>query len=100
VRRLFRILLSLLLSFITLALISTINHLPYSSTRDATTDVLSFPGGLIAWLFYPGGVHGGYATRWASVAIGGNFLFYALFWYVTLYSVHAFKKRQKLKAVH
>lgn len=88
-----RALASALLSFITLAVIGAMNRLPYSSTRDKITDFLSFPGGFLAWLFYPGGVHGGYATRWAGFAIGGNLLFYALVWFVVLYCFQVARKK-------
>ncbi|MGC2743575.1 MAG: hypothetical protein WA672_10335 [Candidatus Angelobacter sp.] len=97
-RKLLRASLSVLLSFATLAGVRALNHLPYSSTRDAITDALSFPGGLIAWLFYSGGVHGGHAERWAALAIAGNLFFYALIWFFLLYFLQLWTRKPPIRA--
>jgi hypothetical protein len=58
-------------------------RLPYSEARDAVTDALTLPGGLIARLVYPAGVHTGRgAPNWGLVAWGANVAVYILFWYV------------------
>ena len=60
-------------------------YFPYSTTRDAITDTLSFPGGLMASLVYPEGVHtGGGAPNWGLLAAFFNFFIYTLFWYLSL----------------
>lgn len=58
--------------------------LPYSTTRDWITDAFALPGGWIAALVYPDGVHGGNATAWATVAVVANLLVYTVFWYVVV----------------
>ena len=70
----------------TAALISLAgNYLPYSATRDAVTDALTRPGGFIASLVYPEGVHtGGGAPTWGFIAMASNAIVYVLFWYVCL----------------
>jgi hypothetical protein len=79
------ILLSMLLGIGTLLLISLSNELPFSHARDAITDALSLPGGLIAAIFYPEGVHTGSGTAaWAWVAIAANAAFYTLVWFVLI----------------
>jgi len=95
VNKVLRALLSILLSFATLAGIRALSNLPYSSARDAITDGLSFPGGLIAWLFYPGGVHGGHAGYWALLAIAGNAAFYAIVWFFVLFCLDALRRRRR-----
>lgn len=58
------------------------SHLPYSTTRDAVTDSLSFPGGFIASLVYPQGVHtGSGAQYWGLLAVISNLTVYVVFWY-------------------
>lgn len=47
------------------------------------TDALSLPGGLIASVFYPEGIHTeGGAHGWAYLVVIGNFLSYAAMWYL------------------
>ena len=65
--------------------ISCLDWLPYSRARDTISDTLTFPGGFIAHLFYPAGIHtSGGAPGWATIAIGTNFFFYILFWFVVI----------------
>ena len=65
--------------------IPALRRLPYSSARDLVTDGLAMPGGLLASIFYPEGVHtGGGAATWAAVAIVGNLFFYILVWILLL----------------
>jgi hypothetical protein len=69
---------------LTCYLISALDaFLPYSKARDAIADALSLPGGLLAVLIYPEGVHTGHgAPYWGLVAMLGNWAFYAVFWYL------------------
>lgn len=70
------------------------NHLPYSPTRVAVTDALSFPGGLIAGLVYPEGVHTGHgAPNWGLLVMVSNVVVYVLFWYASLRLVRRFRSR-------
>lgn len=50
------------------------------SIYGVNSDVLLFPGYLVAWLFYPGGVHDGHGRAWLLVGTVGNIVFYALLW--------------------
>jgi len=60
------VLLSLVLGFATCELIGAINYLPHS-TASQIKDALSYPGALIAWPFYPEGVHtGSGAAYWGG----------------------------------
>jgi hypothetical protein len=84
-RTLIRLAFSGALALATLSLLSVFKRLPYSRLRDSVSDALSLPGGLIAWLFYPAGVHtGSGAPQWATLALVGNFLFYVLLWMIVL----------------
>jgi hypothetical protein len=78
--------LALVLGIATSALIGFAgNYLPYSSARDAITDALSLPGGIIASLIYPEGAHTRLGSpNWAVLAMTSNFVVYALFWYICL----------------
>lgn len=68
--------------------ISALRHLPYSRGRDLVTDTLSVPGGVLASIFYPEGVHtGSGAATWPVVAFGGNLLCYTLLWFLLLWVV-------------
>ena len=86
---------SVVLSLVTLALISTLDHLPYSETRTAVRDVLSMPGGILAWVVTSGGVHGSYPMLWVFAAITGNVLFYSLLWWLVLRSGSSLARRRK-----
>jgi hypothetical protein len=68
----------------TLYLVSCLNYLPYSPVRDWITDALAMPGGIVGWVFYPGGVHGGHALRWLNIVFIANELFYASVWFIVL----------------
>jgi hypothetical protein len=59
------------------------------------SDVLLFPGYLVAWLFYPGGVHDGHGRAWLLVGTSSNVLFYALLWFGVLSLVHFPRNRAK-----
>ena len=82
----------------TLYLASYLNYLPYSPARDWVTDALAMPGGLVGWVFYPGGVHDGHALRWAKVVVISNGLFYSSVWFfgVKLWRQNKSAKRKKL----
>jgi hypothetical protein len=74
------------------------SYLPYSSARDAVTDALSLPGGLIAGLLYPEGLHSGQgAPNWALLAMLANLFVYSAFWYICLRLIARFRpaKRQQ-----
>lgn len=75
---------SCLLAAATLYLASCVNYLPYSAERDWFTDAVSMPGGLVGWVLYPGGVHGGHAMRWFRVVVIANEFFYAGVWFIVL----------------
>jgi hypothetical protein len=80
-----RAILSLLLTVGTMAAIGSINRLPYSPLRDYVTDAFSLPGGLIARVFYPAGIHTDHgAPNWGYVAAWSNVVFYIALWYVIL----------------
>ncbi len=80
-----RLLLSLALGIATSFFIGLTKHLPYSETRDAITDGLTLPGGFIASLVYPEGIHTGRgAPNWALLAGASNVIVYVLFWYACL----------------
>jgi len=68
----------------TLYLVSCLNYLPYSPVRDWITDALAMPGGIVGWVFYAGGVHGGHPLRWLYVVVIANEIFYASVWFIVL----------------
>ena len=76
-------LLSIVASLLTGYTVLAIDRLPYSPTRDNISDALRMPGGYIAGLFYPQGIHTGSGSpHWADVVIAGNLAFYAIIWFV------------------
>lgn len=80
-----RLLLSLALGIATSFLVGLTKYLPYTETRDAITDALTLPGGFIAGLIYPEGIHTGHgAPNWALLAGVSNFVVYVFFWYACL----------------
>lgn len=91
-----RALFSLLLGGVSVACVAIAEKwLPYSSVRDDITDAASFPGFLIARIFYPEGVHtGGGAPDWGIVFLCSNVLFYALFWFAILTMVSVSRARR------
>jgi flagellar biogenesis protein FliO len=87
-RKIRLLLISLVLGVGTAYAISALRHLPYSRGRDLVTDTLSLPGGILASIFYPEGVHtGGGAATWPIVALAGNLLCYTVFWLFLLWVV-------------
>ena len=82
------IVLSVVLGYATCWLIGMIDKLPYSAVRDSVRDALSLPGGLIAFPFFPAGVHtGSGAPLWGVVAMWGNILFYSGLWLLLLFLI-------------
>jgi len=82
------LLVSLVLGAGTAYAISTLSYLPYSRGRDLVADTLSLPGGFLASIVYPEGVHSGSgAPAWAGIAFAGNLLCYAVFWLLVLWLV-------------
>ena len=80
-----RVLISLLLGYVTCELIGAIKYLPHSEVRNAITDALSYPGGLFSAPFFPQGLHSATgAEYWPVVAFLGNLLFYAALWFGVL----------------
>jgi hypothetical protein len=94
-RRVRTILFSIILGAGTLAVIRGIGSLPFSRGRDTIVDTLLLPGGLLASVFYPFGVHGDSPTSWAWLSLLGNLAFYAAFWMFVLL-IRAKWKRQQL----
>jgi hypothetical protein len=94
-----RLLLSPALGIVMSFSIGLSKHLPYSETRDAITDGLTLPGGLIAGLVYPEGIHTGHgAPNWALLAGVSNFVVYALFWYACLEIIQRIRGRRRERA--
>ena len=84
---------SLVLTLMTLFAIAGVDHLPYSLARNAISDTLAWPGGLIAGFFYPQGVHTGRGSvGWAYVALAGNVAFYTLLWFFLIRMVTAVRQ--------
>lgn len=85
-RLVWRGIISLLLGSATLGIIGILaTQLPYSPIRDHITDAAALPGGLLASIFYPEGVHTGRgAPSWAVVCMGFNVFVYTLAWFATL----------------
>ena len=95
-RTILRILLSAMLTVVTIEGVGALNHLPYSTTRDRITDALSLPGGLIAGLFYPQGIHtGSGAPNWGIVAALSNAIFYLVLWFLVLSLLHFPRSKPK-----
>ena len=91
-----RLLISLLLGYVTCELIGAINYLPYSETRDAVSDVLRLPGGLLSAPFFPQGIHSSTgAAYWPIVAFLGNLLFYSAIWFAVLTLLRRIRERQQ-----
>ncbi len=85
-----------MLTFLTFLIGLVGNHLPYSKTRDAITDALMLPGGFVAGLVYPEGIHTGRgAPGWAVLAMVSNLFVYAAFWYVCLRVIGHFRRKQQ-----
>lgn len=85
---------AVLLTLLTFVIALTVSRLPYSETRDVITDTLTLPGGFIASLVYPEGVHTGHgAPNWALMTMLSNVLVYLLFWYLLLKIVGRFYGR-------
>jgi|ERR1700735_170178 len=87
---------SLLLGCVSVACVAIAQKcLPYSSVRDNIIDAASFPGFLIARIFYPEGVHTGVgAPKWSIVFLCSNILFYGLLWFVILTMVSVSRGRR------
>lgn len=80
-----RVLLSALAAVVTLTLTWGISRFPYSTIRDRVTDILAWPGGLVAQIFYPAGVHTGSGSPgWGGLVLWANVAFYFLFWFCVL----------------
>jgi hypothetical protein len=85
-----RIVLSAILGFASTEGLYVIDKLqPYSSIRDRVTDVLTFPGFMIARLFYLVGIHTGSGNPdlWWAFFLGNSF-FYAVLCYFILDVLH------------
>jgi hypothetical protein len=91
-----RVLVSLLLGYVTCELIAAIKYLPHSETRDAISDALSYPGGLFSAPFFPQGIHSATgAEYWPIVALLGNLLFYAALWFGMLSFLRRRRERKE-----
>lgn len=92
------VLLSIALSWLTGHLIAGIDRLPYSPTRDAISDVLRLPGGFVAGLFYPEGIHTGRGSiGWAYIAVAGNVVFYAILWFFLIRIITRIRHGRRLR---
>lgn len=79
------LLVSSLLGLGTIFLVSCLHYFLFSPMRDRITDVLSIPGGLIAWPLYPAGVHTDHGSPpWGLLAYVGNVVFYITAWFILL----------------
>ena len=88
------ILLSFVLCVVTFLAVRGIDHLPYSPTPDAVTDGVSLPGGFIASLIYPEGIHTGRGSPGAAyLAFVGNVVFYMVVWFLLIRGVDAIRHR-------
>ena len=85
---------SLVLCSLTLLAISGLDYLPYSAARDRISDSLRFPGGLIAYPFYPQGLHTG-RKGWAFLAFAGNVAFYTIAWFFLIRVVVSIGRRNR-----
>lgn len=88
------ILLAVLCTFITLGGATlAVRVLPYSKARDAITDLISIPGGLIAAILGFGGPHDSGGDNWATAAMLSNWIFYFGFWLTLILAWKAWKRR-------
>ena len=89
-----RIIISFILGYLVCWSVGYIDDLPYSPARVYISDALALPGGLIAWVFVPGGVHSEHgAALWGILCVAGNVLFYAGLWFVALTLWHRRRSR-------
>lgn len=66
---------------------------PYSELRDAIRDAFSIPGGLLAAMVYPQGIHTGMGSpSYPYVAVGANWLFWAVMWFFAIRFCIAFTR--------
>ena len=84
-RLLKQVLLSFVLCFLTLLVIWVIDSMPHSTARDALSDALRFPAGLIVGVFYPEGIHTGSGSPQAAyIGFVGNIVFYSFVWFLVI----------------
>ncbi len=85
-KRLFvRAIMSAIMVVLTVLAIHAIQALPYSHGRDNIVDALSLPGGLIASILYPQGIHtNGGSSSWPWIALLFNWLIYWVVWFVVI----------------
>ena len=82
------------LTLFTLTIRLVVDQLPYSKIRDAISDAIALPGGLIAGSVYPQGVHTDHgAPNWGLLAMLSNWVVYILFWYVCLRIIRHFRRK-------
>jgi hypothetical protein len=91
-----RLTFSLVFAALSMFLIGQLDQwISYSETRDAITDTLRYPGGIVAGLFYTQGIHtGGGTSGWATAALWANFVFYTSFWFLVLTITGNLRKRR------
>jgi hypothetical protein len=96
-----RILLSIGLGYVSCWLVGRIDRLPYSPFRDQVSDALAIPGGFVAAIFYPQGVHtGSGAAAWGLVAYAANVAFYSVAWFVVLVLLSKWQTRNRVALGH
>jgi hypothetical protein len=91
-----RVLICLLLGYVTCQLIGVIPYLLRGEMGDAVADALSLPGAVMSAPFFPQGIHSEVgAMYWPIVAFLGNLLFYAAIWFGLLYLFRRLRKPQQ-----
>jgi hypothetical protein len=79
-----RIVVSILLAFLTVGAIGLMDKLPYSRSRDVLSDALKFPAYLISGLLAPGGIHGSHPMLWIYSGVVTLYGTYAVVWFAVL----------------
>jgi hypothetical protein len=83
---------SIVLACLSLGVISLIDALPYSHSRDVISDSLKAPAYLIAGTLAPEGIHGKHPMLWLYSGIVALPITYAVVWFAVL---ALFGKRKK-----
>ena len=70
-------------------------NLGYSPLWSRVSEVLTVPGTRLASAIFSSGVHDGiWAKFWSALAIAGNLVVYAFFWYGCIWIASYFRERQ------
>src|SRR3954467_14484126 len=79
-----RLVASIVLACLSVGLISLIDKLPYSHSRDVVSDSVKLPAALIAGALTPEGIHGRHPFLFLYSGIFALPLTYAVLWFVIL----------------